>query len=185
MTTRGVPSDPEPAKPIFALLARDPALVAERALPLLAERLGRIDFVSPAFPFDHTDYYAAELGDGLLRRLVSLERLASPEELVAWKLACAGIEELLSEGGRRRVNIDPGYLDHTKVVLGSFKPGRQKIYLSRGVYADPVLLYAKGRFEPFGWTFPDFASGRYDGALLEIRRLYKARQKAGRGPAPG
>jgi hypothetical protein len=177
MTARGTPAEPEPVKPFFALLARDPELALGAAVPLLEQELGPRDFASEAFPFDHTDYYAQEMGAGLLRLFVSLERLSSPEDLVAHKALAAAVEERLVEEGRRRVNIDPGYLDHTKLVLASYKPGRQKIYLARGVYADLILLYEKGRYAAFGWTFPDFASGRYDHALLEIRSRYKAQRK--------
>jgi hypothetical protein len=59
-------------------------------------------------------------------------------------------------------------------VLVSNKYLGQKIYLGKGVYADPTLYYDKG-WKPYDWGFPDFKSGRYDRFLSEVRKRYKAK----------
>ena len=43
----------------------------------------------------------------------------------------------------------------------------------------PAMSYDKG-WKAFPWGFPDFVDGRYDAALTEIRRLFKAKRRAGR-----
>jgi len=160
-------------KLLAAVLAGSGFDLDARLFPMLEERFGRIDHRGAARPFDGTDYYEDEMGSSLVRLVVSFEPLCEAPDIVQVKLDTAAIEEDLSEGGARRVNIDPGYMDYYKIVLASFKEGPQKIYLGRGVYADPILLFFEGEFGPLSWTFPDFKSGRYREDLREIRALYK------------
>ncbi|MBI2192994.1 MAG: DUF4416 family protein [Planctomycetes bacterium] len=167
---------PKPVKLFIAALWRDPACLHE-ARRHLSERFGAVDYESPAVPFDLTDYYEAEMGTGLQRSFLSLARPVPPDLLPAVKLFTNGLESRLAgPSGRRSVNLDPGYLDASKVVLASAKYGPQKIYLGQGIWADFTLRYQKGRFHPFEWTFPDFRDSRYDAFLLRIRELYKTRR---------
>jgi hypothetical protein len=103
---------------------------------------------------------------------LSFEQLVAPESIREAKLACNELEDRLSGGHGRKVNLDIGYLDHNKIVLASAKYGGQKIHLGDGIYADLVGRYRDGRYQPFEWTFPDFRDGRYDEELAEIRRVY-------------
>ena len=169
----GKPAEGARVKLIAAILAGSGFDLDARLLGGLEERFGRIDYRGPAHPFDGTDYYEDEMGPGLNRLIISFEPLVSPTEIVQAKLDTAAIEEDLSEGGGRRANIDPGYMDYYKIVLASFKEGPQKIYLGAGVYADPVLLYYDGEYASLQWTFPDFKAGLYREDFRAIRALYK------------
>lgn len=170
------PSAPEAVKYLVAVLwADEVSLGAARAA--LERDWGVIDFEGADHPFDATDYYEAEMGRALSRRLISFENLRSPEELADAKLACIHLEEELASPEGRRVNLDIGYLDHNKLVLASVKAAGQKIYLRGGIYADLIARYEKGRYCPFPWTFPDFRTGRYDGELNRIRAIYLGQRK--------
>ncbi len=138
---------------------------------------GKIDYTSPVFPFDFTDYYRKEMGDDIKRLFYSFEDLVSPDILADIKVKSNEIEDLYSLGEKRSVNLDPGYLDYYKIVLASMKFGGQKVYLSKGTYADITLWYEKGNFKTFPWTFLDFKSGLYDNIFLHIRNLYKKQRK--------
>ena len=167
-------------KRIAAILASRGFDHERRLFPLLEECFGRIDYRGPSRPFTVSEYYADEMGPDLDRVIVSFEPLMAPMELVSVKLATGAIEETLSEGGSRRVNVDPGYMDYYKVVLASFKDGPQKIFLGSGVYADPVLMFHDGEYVPLAWTFPDFRAGVYRDDFHAIRALYKKARRESR-----
>lgn len=173
-------SEPSPVKRMAAVLAA-PEVSQERAVRAMEKVWGRADVVSEPFVFDFTDYYTPEMGPNLQRFLAAFEPLVRPERLGEWKHEANDIERLfLTEDGRRRLNIDVGYLDLRRVVLASTKEGRQKIYIGGGVWADLVLLYRKGGWQSLPWTFPDFRCGRYDAILLRMRGSYRrALRKAG------
>ncbi|MFP4014150.1 MAG: DUF4416 family protein [Chitinispirillaceae bacterium] len=160
-----------PVKYFVAVLFREEKFLNE-GLRLLEEKWGGFDVNGSDHEFDVTDYYEPEMGKPLYRRLVSFEKLISPVDLVDMKLECNRIEDQLSSDGRRRVNLDAGYLDHNKVLLASAKEAGQKIYLDKGIYADLSGRYRGGRYQPFEWSFPDFRDGRYDEELLRMRSRY-------------
>ncbi len=139
---------------------------------------GTIDFRGPLLPFEVTDYYAPEFGSGLHRGLVSFRGLGDPAQLPAWKRAASELETQGARGGKRSRNLDIGYMDPDKVVLGSFKRGPCKLYLGDGVFGDLSLKYAKGAFTPFPWAFSDLRDGRYAKALMSIREKMKAEMRA-------
>ncbi len=174
-----VPQAPEPVK-VFVALLRSPAADLVAARSRMVGAWGAIDHTGEDLPFTVTDYYSAEMGDRLVRCIVSFEELVRPETLVELKLTANEIEIALGVDGRRTVNLDVGYFDIHKVVLASGKYDAQKVHLGDGIYADIVCRYSQGEYHPYEWTFPDFRAGRYDADLLEIRRLYKRQLRARR-----
>jgi hypothetical protein len=146
----------------------------------LETRFSAIEARSAIFDFEATDYYEDEMGRGLKRIFYSFSDLIDPAGIVDIKIDTNRIEDDLARDGRRRVNIDPGYMDSHKLVLASAKFQGQKIYLGKGVYADPTLYYDKG-WKPYDWGFPDFKSGRYDEFLTGVRRSYRNKLRNVRG----
>tara|TARA_B100001123_G_C14702373_1_gene785813 strand:+ start:30 stop:548 length:519 start_codon:yes stop_codon:yes gene_type:complete len=134
---------------------------------------------SQEFPFDQTKYYSQEMGEGLKRCFLSIKGLQSLELTTDWKLKTVEIEQQLSYKEKRRINLDPGYLDLSRVVLLSGKEGSHKIYLRKDVWADLVLLKNKGGYRSFPWTFPDIRTGRYDDFFLQLRAEFKKERSLG------
>lgn len=152
--------------------------------PELESVFGSIDFRGEFLPFAGTDYYREEFGPDLCRGFLAFRGLGGPERLVRMKLLAARVERETARDGRRVHNLDIGYMDPDKVVLASFKRGPCKIYIGHGVYADLLLKYSEGGFQPLPWSFPDFRDGRYAKSLLAIREKLKSElRKAQGGPA--
>jgi len=169
----GTARESAPVKLIASLLSGEPGLLI-KAKDRLVEVYGPIDFESELLPFDHSDYYAPEFGPDLQRVIVTFERLVGPGDLPAIKRRTNELEWSLSAEEKRRVNIDPGYVSLGKMVLASTKDHAHRLYLAQGVYAEGTLTYQRGRFRPWPWTYPDYASERYCTMFDEIRQRYKA-----------
>lgn len=147
----------------------------------MVESFGPIDAEAGPWAFDQTDYYADEMGAQLDKVLWSFERMIDPGELPDVKLVSNAAERELarmvvsSEGGTqvaRQVNLDPGYITLSQVVLATTKAYSHRIYVGRGMYAEVTLHYEKGRYRAWPWTYPDYADGRYDNFWLEMRDIY-------------
>lgn len=165
------PGLPLPVKPVISMfLAREdlaPAVMAH-----LTEYFGPPDLVGPFWAFTASDYYTPEMGSDLRRRLVSFLHLAAPAQLANWKVFTNRVEELYSLGGRRTVNLDPGYLTAERLVLATGKDYAHRLYLAQGILGDLTLIYRRGAFHPLPWTYPDYARGELPGLLTSVRRKY-------------
>lgn len=148
---------------------KDLAAILER----MDRRYGPIDFLSEAVPFDFTTYYEREMGKNLLRRMVGLGPLISPDDLISVKIWTDEEERRnLNAQGGRRVNIDPGYLAPSKFILATGKDYSHRIYLGEGIYGDLTLLFQNGKFSPLPWTYPDYGSAPLQEVLRLIRKRY-------------
>ncbi len=143
----------------------------------LTARWGTADLVRGDFPFGYTDYYASEMGSDVVKRFYAFGTLRDPAELAEIKEETNGLEvklaERFSRGGRRRINLDPGFLALSRFVLATTKEHAHRIPLARGIYGEVTLLFRRGAFQPLEWTYPDFQSGEYRRVLGDIRGIYK------------
>jgi hypothetical protein len=126
------------------------------AIDELTRRFGSVDLKMEAIPFAYTDYYKDEMGENLLRDWVTFEKLIDEEDIGKIKNITCGIEKKLSLRGRRTVNIDPGYVNLSRVVLASTKDYSHRIYIGNGIFAEVTLIYKKKTFTPLPWTYPDY-----------------------------
>jgi hypothetical protein len=173
---------PQPVELVIGVIVGERASL-DRVRQELEAEFGQVESASPSYDFDVTDYYLGEMGPGLRRVFFSFVNMIDPAGIVETKLASNRIEAAYSRGGRRTANIDPGYMDLYKLVLASAKFQGQKVYLGKGVYADPTIYYDRG-WKPYRWGFPDFIGGRYNTYLTQVRNMYKAKiRRLGSGPA--
>jgi hypothetical protein len=139
--------------------------------------LGAPDIVSEDIPLTETSYYAPEMGPSLAKRYLSFPNHLSPEFLVDLKLYAIATESRYSVAGRRRVNLDPGYVFEGGLVLATGKFSGHRLYLGRGVWGELTLLYRRHAFEGLPWTYRDYLSPRVQALLLEMRQKYFAKNR--------
>jgi hypothetical protein len=78
------------------------------------------------------------------------------------------------------MNLDPGYIAPSKLVLASTKDYSHRIHLSDGIYAEVTLLYSRGRWKELEWTYPDYRTVAYHDFFTRVRtRLAEQRREAG------
>lgn len=147
---------------------------AEKAL---AGEFGPIDLKSAPIPFNFTNYYTKEMGAPLIRGFFSFRNLITPDELSRIKIRTNRMEQEIGASYKsdvpRPVNLDPGYLDKSKLVLATTKDYNHRIYLKDGIYAEVTLKYrAKDGFKPFPWTYPDYQTKTYLDFFNRMRDIY-------------
>ncbi len=166
-------------KLFFALLGRPDFI--ERGRGMLAERFGPEEMAGPVWDFQNTDYYQREMGGRLKRQFVVPTGMIDPGELAKTKIVTNKLEDELAKAGRRRLNIDPGYLNDNKVVLATTKDYAHRLYLGQGIYAELTLMFRRGAYQPLEHTYPDYRSEEYGCFFSELRRAFLvARDKESR-----
>jgi len=171
-----VPRLSKPVKLFVGMIAQNLEWF-EKATHILQKIYGPTDFESLPKSWDYTQYYVRELGTPLLRRFIFFERLIPPDELWKIKSATHAIEKQLGrmiDGElHRKVNLDPGYLTQSKVVLATTKDFAHRIYLQEGIYAEVTLIYQGKGFQPLAYTYPDYRAKEYLELFNQVREIYR------------
>ncbi len=164
---------PRPALLFCGLLLGD-NIEEKLVIGELEKHFGDVILKSRVFPFNHTDYYYEEMGINIRRMFVGFNKTIEMERIVDIKLLTNKVElENFSSEGRRKVNIDPGYINLSKVVLATTKDYQHRIYLGCGIYAEVTLRYRKGTFTPWEWTYPDYREKASIDFFNRLRENYK------------
>ncbi len=161
-------------------------LVSEAALiPRVEQRLesdyGPVDYRSEALPFNFTHYYRAETGNRIQRLFLSFERLIQGDQLPQIKRRTNEFEEEFTAAGsgvKRPVNLDPGYLENSKVVLASTKNFFHRMYLGGGIFGEVTMHFRNNSFQFFPWTYPDYQSAEYQKFFLGLRHVYRGQLRS-------
>jgi hypothetical protein len=161
---------------MVALLARDLDLLSE-VERRIESRYGIVEERSGVFPFTFTERFSPEMGGDLKKLILSFADLLPIERFPEVKIFTNDLEweyrEHLTDRSRRMVNIDPGYMTLSKVVLASTKNFAHAIYLRDGVYAELLLRYSRGSLRNLPWTYPDFRSHLVHSFFTAARERYR------------
>jgi len=163
-------SEAPKAKFFCGIMYSDDALM-EKVKGELSEKYGKIDAESEPYLFERfTSYYEQEMGKGLKKMFAVFKEQMPREALADMKLFANSLEVKHSTGGKRLVNIDPGYLADEHLILASCKASPYRIYLGKGIYAMLTLIFQGKKCIPTERTFPDFKSREVQEFFSGIRK---------------
>lgn len=165
----GAYKPPLPVKLVIGMLAGETGLFPSLRARL-SQRFGpEEEVLDPPIPFVWTRYYEDELGAEPYRSFVSYETTVPREDIVAIKRWTNALEAETALGGKRRVNLDPGYMTLGQFFLATTKDQRHRVYVRDGIFVEPTLFFENGGFHPFEWTYRDYRSEEYMRYFLRAR----------------
>jgi len=168
----GTVKNPLPVKLIMAVFTNQLELFP-RIEKELEKKYGKIDLKSPIFEFNYTDYYQDEMGSGLKKKFISFENLVRLEQISSIKIFTNALEKKYSRENKRTINIDPGYISNSQLVLASTKNYYHRIYLGEGIYAEVTLFFKEKTFQSLPWTYPDYKIKSSIDIFNGIREIYR------------
>jgi hypothetical protein len=171
MTQQSIPGD---VSLFSGIMYRDEDLYL-RVLDILENEFGPVRSSYGPVDFSaRTAYYDAEMGGDIKKQYVFFRNGVPRDRLADIKVFTNGLEGAFSRGGKRQINLDPGYLTKDKLVLASAKDFFHRIYLSQGIYAEVTLHFRQKRVKFFSWTYEDYLIPGVKNLLLQERaRLLK------------
>ena len=170
--------DFEKEKLIVGVIYHD-AEVLNIAMERLALAFGEVEDVSEEFSFsrEFSTYYDEEIGGEGLRRIYSFRECVDPTRQAEIKSLTNAIEAELSCDGKRQINLDPGFINHGRLMLATTKNTGFRIPLKRGIYTELTLFYARGEWHKFPWSYRDYQSPLVQEFLTRVRKSYLNERK--------
>jgi hypothetical protein len=168
----GTPRLPEPALLFIGTLYSNTAIF-QKASKLLSDTFGEFLLASEPIQWDHSQYYDDELGKTILRQFIFFKSLIDPGQLADFKLKTNDIEQRFSANGKRQINLDPGYVTLSKIVLATTKNYAHRIYLGKGIYAEVTLIFKGNTFIPHLYTYRDYQDKQHIDIFLKARKSLK------------
>ncbi len=147
--------------------------IFNRSREILERNFGDILLTSPPLLWKYSEYYKYELGWPIFRQFIFFKNLIDPGALADIKLKTNEIEASLSIDAKRQINIDPGYLTLSKLVLASTKNYAHRIYLGKGIYAEVTLIYRNGIYNPHFNTYQDYQDKLYIDIFMNVREMLR------------
>ena len=168
----------EKEKLIIGVIYHDKEIL-DSAMEILTGEFGPVEAVSEEFSFseEFSSYYDEEIGGEGLRRIYSFEKTVDPTRQAAIKERTNEIEAMFSIDGNRRINLDPVFINHGRLMLATTKAAGFRIPLSNGIYTELTLFYARGAWHKFPWSYRDYQSERVQNFLSEARKKYLIQRK--------
>lgn len=171
----GIPKEPEKALLFIGSLYSNKDYYY-KSLKSLEKIFGEIVMEGPEINWDFSEYYKKELGSPIFRRFLFFKTLIEQDAIADIKIKTNELEQIFSQNNKRNINLDPGYLTLSKIVLASTKDYSHRIYLGKGIYGEVTLIYnsKEKTFQPHINTYRDFRDERYIRLFLIARNFYQS-----------
>jgi hypothetical protein len=164
--------EPSPVKLIVGILAANENCL-QAAVEALTAEFANLDLQSDIWPFTQTDYYNSQIGENILRQFVSIDEPIDPGSLPDIKHQTNKLEQKLAAKLNidlpRPVNLDPGIIEPSKLVLATTKNYSHRIYIGQKMYAEVTLIFDKGTWQPLPYTYPDYEQQCYHDFFDKVR----------------
>ena len=153
--------------------------VYDKAMEILKKEFGEIEDECEEFSFseEFSNYYDDELGGEGMRIIYSFKDTVDPSRQADIKEFTNNIEAKFSVGGKRLINLDPGFINHGRLMLATTKNTGFRIALKNGIYTELTLFYARGGWNKFPWTYRDYQSEKVQKFLTRVRKKYLDQRK--------
>ncbi|OQX90265.1 MAG: hypothetical protein B6D57_04055 [Candidatus Coatesbacteria bacterium 4484_99] len=130
----------------------------DKCIEIVIENIGETVVCSKPYDFNrYTSYYTDEMGEGLTKIMMLIKGYFNPHHLANLKKETMSIENHYRVGGARKLNIDPGYITPSKLVLATHKDYAGAIALLEGINAIVELIYHGGTYRELLWTYRDYS----------------------------
>ena len=153
--------------------------ILDKAMAILTAEFGPVEAVSEEFSFseEFSTYYDEEIGGEGFRRIYSFKELIDPARQAEIKIRTNEIEAEFSDNGKRKINLDPGFINHGRLMLATTKETGFRVPLKDGIYTELTLFWARGGWQRFPWSYRDYQSERVQRFITEVRRSYLAERR--------
>ncbi len=168
----------EKEKMIIGVIYHDKDIL-NKALEMLKTEFGDIEDASEEFSFseEFSTYYDDEIGGEGMRRIYSFTTLVDPSRQAEIKTRTNEIEAIFSTDGMRKINLDPGFINHGRLMLATTKETGFRVPLADGIYTELTLFWARGGWQKFPWTYRDYQSERVQKFITKVRETYLAERR--------
>lgn len=168
----------EREKLIVGVIYNDPEIY-DRAIEMLTDAFGPIEDESEHFSFskEFSSYYDEEIGGEGMRVILSFRDTVEPDRQAEIKKATNEMERQLSRDGNRLINLDPGFINHGRLMLATTKEAGFRIPLSDGIYTELTLFWARGAWQKLPWSYRDYQSERVQSFITRVRAKYLSDRK--------
>ncbi|MBQ2793682.1 MAG: DUF4416 family protein [Clostridia bacterium] len=160
--------------------------VYRRALEILTEKFGPVEDASEPYSFsrEYSTYYDEELGGEGIRQILSFRDTVDPSRQAEIKIFTNELEKSFSPDGTRLINLDPGLINHGRLLLSTTKQTGFRIALSDGIYSELTLYWARGAWQKLPWTYRDYQSERVQRFITMVRKKYLDERRKHLAPKP-
>jgi len=142
----------------------------------LASLFGPLLAQSKIFPFSlYTDYYAEEMGSSLVKQIFVYKTPNPVHMLPDFKIQTNRLEdEQRNDDNKRNINIDPGYLTLSRLILASTKDQPHRIHINHGIFGEITLAFKKNTYKSNPWTYGDYSAqiSFFNKVRLQLKTIY-------------